>query len=172
MLKRLPLVATIGAVLLLTACGPVAGPTASPTDTSSPSASASPTTAPTGGPTSAPTVLTAGDCTQAEAPEPTPTIYTVYTDDSTKPVTIHYSAFNHDGSTPVETLTTVGPVITIIGYDCSNPSEGDVWTLTATHPTIGSIGCVLSFGGMLVNSQSDGQEDAGVTVDCSGNPGI
>jgi hypothetical protein len=100
-----------------------------------------------------------------------PTVYTVYTGDSTNPVTIHYTAFNHDGTLPVETLTTVGPVINIVGYACTAAAGGATWTLTATHTVVGSIGCVLDFGGLLVNTKSDGQEDPNVTVDCSGNPG-
>jgi hypothetical protein len=101
-----------------------------------------------------------------------PTVYTVYTGDSTNPVTIHYTAFNHDGTNPVETLTTVGPVINIVGYACTDAAGSAVWTLTATHTNVGSIGCVLDFGGLLVNTDSDGQEDANVTIDCSGNPGV
>ena len=169
MLKRIPLVAALGAVLLLTtACGPVAGPTPSPTATSSPSDSASPSATPTITP---PTTHTAGDCTEAEMQDAQPTVYTVYTGDSTNPVTIHYTAFNHDGSLPVETLTAVGPVINIVGYACTPAAGSAVWTLTATHSIVGSIGCVLDFGGLLVNTDSNGQEDPNVTIDCSGNPG-
>jgi hypothetical protein len=100
-----------------------------------------------------------------------PTVYTVYTGDSTKPVTIHYTAFNHDGTTPTETLTTVGPVINIVGYACVDAQGGDTWVLTATHNTGGSLGCVLDFGGLLVTTDSGGQEDPSVTINCSGNPG-
>ena len=172
MLKRLPLLAALGSVLLLTACGPVALPTPSPTATSSPSDSASPTATPTSGPSTSPTTHAAGDCTEAEMPDAQPTVYTVYTGDSTNPVTIHYTAFNHDGTLPVETLTTVGPVINIVGYACTDAAGSAVWTLTATHTTVGSIGCVLDFGGLIVNTDSNGQEDANVTIDCSGNPGM
>jgi hypothetical protein len=171
MLKRLPLVAAIGAVLLLTACGPVAVPTSSPTATPSSSDSASPSATPTSGPSTAPTTPTAGDCTEAEMQDAQPTVYTVYTGDSTNPVTIHYTAFNHDGSLPVETLTAVGPAINIVGYPCTAAASSAVWTLTATHTIVGSIGCVLDFGGLIVNTDSNGQEDANVTIDCSGNPG-
>jgi hypothetical protein len=100
-----------------------------------------------------------------------PTVYTVYTGDSTNPVTIHYTAFNHDGTTPTETLTTVGPVINIIGYACTDAAAQANWVLTATHSIVGSIGCVQDFGGLLVKTDSNGQEDANVTIDCSGNPG-
>ena len=100
-----------------------------------------------------------------------PTVYTVYTGDSTNPVTIHYTAFNHDGTNPTETLTTVGPVINIVGYACTESAGSATWVLTATHTNVGSIGCVLDFGGLLVNTKSDGQEDPNVTVTCSGNPG-
>ena len=172
MLKRLPLVAAIGAVLLLTACGPVAVPTSSPTATPSSSDSASPTATPTSGPSTPPTTHTAGDCTESEMQDAQPTVYTVYTGDSTTAVTIHYTAFNHDGTLPVETLTTVGPVINIVGYACTEAAGSAVWTLTATHTTVGSIGCVLDFGGLIVNTDSNGQEDANVTIDCSGNPGM
>lgn len=172
-MKRIPLIAVFGAVLLLTtACGPIAGPTSSPTDTSAQSDSPSPSATPTSRPTAAPTTLTAGDCTEADMQDAQPTVYTVYTGDSTNPVTIHYTAFNHDGTVPVETLTTVGPVINIIGYACNTEADNGVWTLTATHTIVGSLGCVLDFGGLLVNTQSDGQEDPNITVDCSGNPGM
>jgi hypothetical protein len=173
MLKRVPLIATLGAVLLLTtACGPIAGPTPSPTDTSVPSDSAAPSATPTSAPPSGgSTTPTAGDCTEAEMPDAQPTVYTVYTGDSTNPVTIHYTAFNHDGSLPVETLTTVGPVINIVGYACSDASQGADWVLTATHSVTGSIGCVLDFGGLLVRTDSQGQEDPGANIDCTGNPG-
>lgn len=100
-----------------------------------------------------------------------PTVYTVYTDDATTPVTITYTAFNHDGTIPTETLTTVGPVITIVGYACTDPAQQADWVLTATHAPVGSLGCVLAFGGMLVNNKSDGQEDPNVHIDCTGNPG-
>jgi hypothetical protein len=173
MLKRLTLVATIGAVLLLTtACAPVAGgPTATPTDSAAQSESPTPSASPTSSPPAGSTTVTAGDCTEAEMQDAQPTVYTVYTGDSTNPVTIHYTAFNHDGSLPVDTLTAVGPVISIIGYACSSASQSATWTLTATHSVVGSLACVLDFGGLLVNTKSDGQEDPNVTVDCSGNPG-
>jgi hypothetical protein len=100
-----------------------------------------------------------------------PTVYTVYTGDWTNPVTIHYTAFNHDGTNPTETLTTVGPVINIVGYACTEGAGEATWVLTATHNTGGSLGCVLDFGGLLVATNSGGQEDPAVTIDCSGNPG-
>jgi hypothetical protein len=171
MMKRLPLAAAaLGAVLLLTTgCGRVGTPTASPTSAGPPSPT--PTTISSPAPTTGPPVLTAGDCTEAEMTDAQPTVYTVYTGDSTNPVTIHYTAFNHDGTNPTDTLTTVGPVITIVGYACTEAAGEATWVLTATHSIVGSIGCVLDFGGLLVATDSKGQEDAGVTIDCSGNPG-
>lgn len=177
MLKRLPLIAGICAVLLLTACGPVTPPT--PTDSSSGSGSSgasTPTPSPSDstGPASA---ITAGDCTLAESTVvPIPVIYTVYTADSTTPVTIRYMAFNHDGSLPIQTLTTVGPVINIIGYTCTTAAGEATWTLTASSNLRGtaSIGCVLDFGGQLVKTDSNGAESATastINVNCSGNPG-
>ena len=100
-----------------------------------------------------------------------PTVYTVYTGDSTNPVTIHYTEFNHDGTLPVGTLTTVGPVISIVGYACTTAAGSATWTLTASHSVIGSIGCVLDFGGLIVKTDSAGQEDHSAHINCSGNPG-
>jgi hypothetical protein len=176
-MKRIPLIAVFGAVLLLTtACGPVAGPTSSPTDTSAQSDSPSPSATPTSSPPVDSTAHTAGDCTAADMTTGAiPTVYTVYTGDSTTPVTIHYTAFNRDGTVPVETLTTVGPVVNIIGYACSNPADDAVWTFTANITTEDNLGCVLDFGGLLVNNNSQGAEHSPaipISVDCSGNPGM
>lgn len=171
MKTRLPLIAAAAAatVLLLSACGGGGAgvPTDSPASIDTPSSTPSPSTS-----SAAPAdVHTAGDCTEAEMQDAQPTVYTVYTGDSTNPVTITYTAFNHDGTNPTETLTTVGPVINIIGYACTTAAGSANWVLTAHHSNVGSIACVLDFGGLLVNSKSDGQEDPNVTVNCSGNPG-
>ena len=178
MVNRLPLVAVLGAVLLLTtACGPVAaGPTPSAPGSSGPDSganSATPTaiTTPPVISSPAPAVHTAGDCTEAEMQDAIPTVYTVYTGDSTRPVTIHYTEFNHDGTLPIGTLTTVGPVINIVGYACTPAASSAIWKLTATHSVVGSIGCVLDFGGLIVKTDSAGQEDSSAHISCSANPG-
>lgn len=173
MKMRLPLIAAAAAatVVLLTGCGGGGAgvPTDSPAsiDTSAPSTSPASTTPPA----DPSAIRMAGDCTEAEMQDAQPTVYTVYTGDSTNPVTIRYTAFNHDGTNPTETITAVGPVINILGYACTEAAGSATWVLTAHHSNVGSIACVLDFGGLLVNSKSDGQEDPNVTVDCSGNPG-
>ncbi len=177
MLKRLPLVAAIGAVLLLTACGPVAGPTSSPTDTSSPSDSASPSATPTTtpSPSSSAAAITGGNCTAADEAaaffgQHQATMYTVYTSDATTPVTIHYMAFNTDGSMPIETLTTPGPFVNFISYPCTEAQDEADWTVSVTTSTVMVTGCVIYFGGLQVDSKETSDEDPG-TAACTGNPG-
>ena len=54
----------------------------------------------------------------------------------------------------------------------SPPLQGGATrTLTATHNTGGSLGCVLAFGGLLVATNSGGRECPSVAIDCNGNPG-
>jgi hypothetical protein len=178
MLTRLPLIAAVGAVLLLSACAP-ATPTA--TATASNSGAAAPTPSPTTStaPTTAPTaggLLAAGDCTPAQEAAtgisyPIPTVYTVYNTLPNDSVTIHYMAFNSDGTMPIETLTTTGPVINIVGYPCTEAEGSATWMFTASHSIPGSIGCALDFGGLIVKTDSQGQEDPSATINCSGNPG-
>jgi hypothetical protein len=98
-------------------------------------------------------------------------VYTVYNTVADSPVTVHYTAFNNDGTTPVETVTANGPVINIVGYPCTVAQGSLTWTLTASHNVPGSIGCVLDFGGLIVMTDSSGQEDPSATINCSGNPG-
>jgi hypothetical protein len=179
MLTRLPLIAAVGAVLLLTACGPIVPTAPAPTDSGV--TAPTPSTAPAPSATPAPTadsgsLIAAGTCTPAEETAtgisaPIPTVYTVYNTLPTSPVTIHYMAFNSDGTMPIETLTTTGPVINIVGYPCTEAEGSATWTLTATHNITGSIGCALDFGGLIVKTDSDGQEDPHTTINCSGNPG-
>ncbi|HEX4058127.1 MAG TPA: hypothetical protein VHX87_07415 [Galbitalea sp.] len=178
MLTRLPLIAAVGAVLLLTACGPATpAPPPGPTATDSGAAAPTPSTAPAPAPSStASDTISAGTCTPAEEAAsntsyPIPTVYTVYNTLPTDSVTIHYTAFNSDGTMPVVTLTTTGPVINIVGYPCTDAQGGAIWTLTATHSIPGSIGCALDFGGLIVKTDSAGQEDPTASISCSGNPG-
>jgi hypothetical protein len=101
-------------------------------------------------------------------------VYTVFGPSPADAVTVSFTSFNRDGSLPVTTATFTGPVFTRVGYACSDPSSGAIWTLTATSTTTGKVGCVLAFGGMLVKTNSAYLESAtpGVTTaDCSGNPG-
>ena len=50
-------------------------------------------------------------------------MYTIYTSDATTPVTIHYMAFNEDGSMPIETLTRPGPFVNFISYPCTGSDQ-------------------------------------------------
>lgn len=176
MVKRLPLIAVLGAVLLATtACGPIAGPTSSPTDTSSPSPTSSePSATPTAEPGAGGTI-TAGNCTAADEAafahgQTQATMYTVYTDDASTPVTIQYMAFNHDGTRPVETLTTHGPLVNIISYPCTDAQDQANWTVSVTTTTHMNAACVIYFGGQAVSAEVTTYEDIG-TASCSGNPG-
>jgi hypothetical protein len=180
MLKRLPLIAVAGAILLLTtACGPASPPTASPTDSSSSTPSPSsgspvPSTAPTAAP-AAGAVITAGNCTAADESaaffgQLQATMYTIYTSDASTPVTIHYMAFNEDGSMPIETLTRPGPLVNFISYPCTDAEDQVDWTVSVTTSTIMVTGCVIYFGGLQVDSKETSDEDPG-TAACTGNPG-
>jgi hypothetical protein len=186
MMSRLPLVAAIGAVLLLTACGPAAPitPTAPSSGVAAPTPSvappppppsATPTPTPTPSAPSAGSVITAGTCTAAEMAHAQtyaiPVVYTVYTGDSTSAVTIQYMAFNFDGTNPVQTLVTHGPVVNILAYPCNNASVSNTWILKASHNVPGSIGCVIDFGGLVGRTDSQGQEDPSAHINCSDNFG-
>jgi hypothetical protein len=174
-MKRSAFVIVLAAsALLLTGCFPGSGPgtTAAPTESSSASASATPS--PTA--TTAPAAATAGDCTPGPVGDPNsiPIVYTVYGPTQGGPVTIHYTAFNTDGSLPVMTATFSGPVWTLVGYACSEASQGADWTLIATSVTSDAVGCVLDYGGNLVSTKSTYLETsppAPTTADCTGNPG-
>jgi hypothetical protein len=182
MAKRLLLLAALGAVLLLTACAsPVpTSPIAIHPQPAHPlplgSHPATPTPTPTGSATPTPpsTTLTAGDCTSADTVNHQVLIYTVFTNDATTPVTVNYTAFNRDNTEPVETLTTVGPIVYIIGYDCVAETKAPTFTLTASTTTNDGLGCVMAFSGIIVTQDSLFSRIATpnpLSVDCSGNPG-
>lgn len=165
---RVPLLLLVAAsALLLAGCTPPA-----PVDSAAPTPtpSATPTPAPTEAPPTA--TPTAGDCPATAGSGPV--IYTVFTGDSTTPVTMTYQAFNADGSIPVITETVTGPVVTRIGYDCTSGAWSAPWTFTATSSSPDSIGCVQAFGGKLVKTDSQYNEGATtpMTADCTGHPGM
>jgi hypothetical protein len=185
MAKRFLFLAALGTVLLLTACAaPV--PTSPiavhpqpvhPLPLGSHPATPTPTpTTPGGSTTPAPpsTTLVAGDCTSANTVNHQVFVYTVFTNDATTPVTIHYTAFDRDNTEPVETLTTVGPIVYIIGYDCVAETKAPTFTLTASTTTNDGLGCVMAFSGIIVTNDSLFSPTATaspLSVDCSGNPG-
>jgi hypothetical protein len=176
MKNRLPLIAALGTVLLLTACGPATAPTATPTVTGVPaSLPPSPTPTSTPSPSSgAASTYPVGTCTEADMASlgPTPTIYTIYQFGTTVPVTFHYMAFNRDGTNPILTGTTSAPVTSIVAWPCTTIAGEQTWTFTATTPGADSVGCVLAFGGMLVQTDSKGGDDTPpFNITCSGNPG-
>jgi hypothetical protein len=173
MLKRIPLIAAVGTVLLLTACGQVSDPTsrpsATPAHTSAPSATPTPTPS-----ASAADDYATGTCTQADmqSDAPTPATYTIYEYGATSPITFQYMGFNKDGTNPILTATTSAAVTSIVAYPCTDKSGGQTWTLTATSTTADSLGCVLAYGGMLVRTDSKGGDDTHpFIINCSGNPG-
>ncbi|MFC5928467.1 hypothetical protein D6T64_20840 [Cryobacterium melibiosiphilum] len=176
-LTQSTLITAVGAVLLTflvsgcspTATDPAGGGTASAAPSSS--ASASPTGAASPNPeTTAGAAAPEGDC---PAGSTLATTYTVITDDSTTPVVIEYTAFNQDGSAPVQTETVYGPIVSRVSYSCDADSSGELWTLTATSTTQGALSCLLGFGGKTVSQDTGYNEGALVplTVDCTGNPG-
>ena len=171
MKKQLLVIAALSSALLLAACGPVGGP--SPSDSGLPSAPASetPSAEPSTDPSSAPVTPAAtvvGTCGVTSIPA----IYVVFTDDSTTPVTISYTAFNADGTVPVLTETVTGPVVTRISYPCVVDTSNGMWTLTVTAAEA-RLGCALSFGGQVVDAESNGDGGLGTfTADCTGNPGV
>ncbi|MEP6482786.1 MAG: hypothetical protein ABJA94_12350 [Rhodoglobus sp.] len=171
MINRLLPVVWLGIVLLLLAgCSATISTSSGPSESASGATSAAPDPNQTNGAAAEPaTSLIAGDCTAAEMEVRQPTVYTVYTGDSDTPVTIHYTAFNHDGTNPTVKLTTVGPVINILGYACNEASVQADWILTATHGIDETITCVQDFGGRILSTETKKQANA--TVDCTGNPG-
>ncbi len=150
----------------------LAGCTAGPTPTNAPIES--PVTTPT--PTQTPTDAgTAGDCGPTDGTVPgIPVIYSFFTGIDTT-VTVSYTAFNLDGTTPTVTEVINGPVWTKVGYACTDAASSSVWTLTAAADTTDSVSCALAFGGKLVKTDSAYAESAdpiSITADCSGNPGM
>ena len=97
-------------------------------------------------------------------------MYTIYPDDASTPVTIRYMAFNRDGSTPIETLTTHGPHVNIISYPCTDAQDQANWTVSVTPTTHMNAAYVIYFGGRGVSAEVTTYEDIG-TASCSGNPG-
>jgi hypothetical protein len=103
---------------------------------------------------------------------PTPTVYTIYQYGSRGPVTFQYMGFNRDGTNPILTGTTTAIVTSIIAWPCTTSAGEQTWTFTATTPLADSVGCVLAYGGMLVQTDSKGGDDTPpLTITCSGNPG-
>ena len=174
MKKQLLVIAVLSSAFLLTACGPLGGPSPSDSDSASAPASETPSAEPSTEPSSAPpvdqTATVVGTCAVGSGTTAIPAIYVVFTDDSTTPVTISYTAFNADGTAPVLTETVTGPVVTRISYPCV--ADGEMWTLTATADQA-RLGCTLSFGGQVVDAESQGDGGIGTfTADCTGNPGV
>ncbi|MES1169590.1 MAG: hypothetical protein ABUL47_02760 [Leifsonia sp.] len=176
-MKRSVFVIVLAAsALLLTGCFPGTGPGSTSAPTGSPSASG-PAATPTPTATTAPAAATAGNCTAGPGGDgrEIPIVYTVYGPTQGGPVTVSYTAFNTDGSLPVMTATFSGPVWTLIGYACTDAAQSAIWTLTATSITSDAVGCVLDFGGKLVNTNSaflETSPPAATTAVCSGNPGV
>ena len=169
-MKRSAFVLLLAAsALLLTGCFPGTGPGTTPAP-SDPSRSSAPSTA------ASPSAETTGDCTAGPAgnDRATPIVYTVFGPADGQPVTVAFTSFNTDGTLPVTTVTFTGPVFTRVGYACSTASDSAIWTLTATSVTTGAVGCVLDFGGQLVQTDSAFLETGtptATTATCSGNPG-
>jgi len=154
------LAVTVGA-MLVGCTGVPSTPAASVTPTKSgPTASPSPTEAPL-----------AGTCGPADGASPgLATSYTVLTSDSTTPVTMTYMTFNKDGTLGHKTETVTGPVVTRIGYPCTDAAASAIWTFTVQAPAGSDVGCVLAFGDAV--DKTDSPADTGrTTMDCSSNPG-
>ena len=175
MRKQLLVTVVLSSALILTACGPLTGPSPSDSDSPVTPASETPSVEPSTEPTTAPVVPAAtivGTCAIGPDYHSIPAIYVVFTDDSTTPITLSYTAFNTDGTVPVLTETVTGPVVTRISYPCVDESSGSMWTLTATADQA-RLGCTLSFGGQVVDAESQGDGGLGTyTADCTGNPGV
>ncbi|MEP6479478.1 MAG: hypothetical protein ABJB03_08810 [Rhodoglobus sp.] len=168
--KRLPMLLLAASALVLAGCAPTPATTAAPTP--SESSIATPTPAPTEAPPTA--TPTAGDCTAADSDSGgTAAVYTVFSDDSTTPITLSYTAFNR-ADAPVITETVYGPMVTRVGYPCNDTSNQAPWTFTATSSSGGALACVLAFGGKLVKTDSQYNEGATtpMTADCTGHPGM
>lgn len=117
---------------------------------------------------------TAGNCTEDDSLTGIPTIYTLLTSDVSEPVTLIYTEFNTDGSTPTRTEVLTGATNSRVGFACDEETSGEIWTLTATTSSTGSLACVLGFGGKIVAQDSafaESNTPVDLRVDCSGNPG-
>src|SRR5688572_13056745 len=123
MTKKLLVIVALSSVLVASGCGILPNP--APTASDAPSAAASETPSPEPTEPSSPPIAAdatvVGTCTSTPN-RPTPTIYVAFTDDSTTPVSISYTAFNADGTSFVMTETVTGPVVTRISYACTEGS--------------------------------------------------
>lgn len=103
--------------------------------------------------------------------------YTVYADSATTPVEVSYTVFFPDRPDEIVSETVTGPAHTITVFTCANDvPDSAPWTFTASAQIPGgSLGCVLAFGGKLVDTKSEFVESSEVTsvsADCSGHPGM
>ncbi|WP_394551628.1 hypothetical protein ACDF64_12225 [Agromyces sp. MMS24-JH15] len=173
------------AAAALAGCASGAAPSPSPSVTSSPSptAAAPETEAPddgapsTPGPGLAPAAnavpLEPGDCPFDPAAFGA-IVFVVSADDDTTPIELTFTSFQPDALS-IRTVEAVGPVVTVLQQDCGALPASEPWTFRATSATGNSLGCTVFFGGKHLKSASDyaeGDVARGVSVDCSGHPGM
>lgn len=102
-------------------------------------------------------------------------VFTVTADDATTPIELTYTVFRQGAGPDVRTVTMTGPVVVSVQTDCGSQAVSSPWTFTARSATGNSLGCASFFGGKQLASDSDyaeGDVARGVSVDCSGHPGM
>jgi len=182
--SRAPLVGAVvvAAAVFLAACStdmppgasplaPATNPAASASSTSEPDASETPVA-----PSGAPSVVPAedGDCA-FEPDSPGAVVFVVTADDAVTPIELTFSAFRPDVGPEIRTVTATGPVITVLQTNCGDPVASAPWTFTAAAGTGDGLACSSFYGGKHLVSDSDfaeGDTARGVSVDCSGHPGM
>jgi hypothetical protein len=176
--------AAVAAAMLLAGCANSVPPAASPlAPATNPVASATPSPTPESDASEspvagsdAPSVVPAepGDC-ELEPDSPGAVLFVVTADDAVTPIELTYSAFRPDGTPEIRTATATGPVVTVLQTNCGDPVASAPWTFTAAAQTGDGLACASFYGGKHLVSDSDfaeGDAAAGVSVDCSGHPGM
>ena len=176
--------AIVGALALAGCAGSGGGqpasesPTGSATSAATATADAPASEPPAAGDGSAVALVTVpsqpGDCVY----DPTvfgAVVFTVTADDATTPIELTYTVFREGAGPDVRTVTMTGPVVVSVQTDCGSQAVSSPWTFTARSATGNSLGCASFFGGKHLASDSDyaeGDVARGVSVDCSGHPGM
>jgi hypothetical protein len=175
--------ATAAALLLpslLTGCvvdgGWLGGPAAPTTSTEAPATTATAASTPAPEPPATWPVnvpVQPGDC-DPQAPDALLVTFVVTAQDPSAPIEISYPGFTPSVSGEPRTITTTGPVVTILGNDCGPGVATEPWTFTATGEVGYALSCAVFFNGFPLRADSDYVEGPAraASVDCTGRPGM
>ena len=152
--------------------GEPAGPTATaaPATTTAPDPTPSPEPPPTW-PVIVP--VQPGDC-DPQATDAQLVTFVVTAQDPSAPIQITYPGFTPSVSGEPRTITTTGPVVTILGNDCGPGIASELWSFTATGEVGYALSCAVFFNGFPLRADSDYIEgpDRAASVDCTSRPGM